>query len=694
MKTKNNSWNVLAVIVLGMIVSRGAYAATIAVEAGGDLAAANASAVAGDVIEIAAGTYNIAAALVIKDGVTYQGAGSGATILDCNGLTRAFTGRGNIAQNDELPYSADGYPENTSGPKDWMIKGCTIVNGVADAVGKSIERVGEDPDLFPPLEANVITNPDKTTNGGAIVLENGAEGILMDVAFENCSAPATDEEETASLGQGGAVYMNDATADMNDCSFMGCSASDDGGAVYATNADLKNMDLSIENSTFTNNIAGDDGGAICAIRRNIDVVGCTSVGNRTEFDPDDSDNTADGAFLYAGGAQRVGDTTGYADVEMVSYGGVVKVTDCNITDGFARRGGAMRAESAAQLIVTDTYISNCHGTTGQDGGGINASGISPLNPDANAVGEPGIYLDGVTVDNCTTGDDGGGIDVDNYSTGSSSRYLESIAVVINNSTFSNCRAGLEAPDNNDRRGGGIHVNQRMDVTITNTIVDNCTSGKHGAGMYIDGPVDSCLIDRCVISNCSNDDSSNGGDGAAVMFDDDSNMDVTVSNSIFVNSTNFQDQAVVRIDGRLVTVANCTFVGNTAAEKGPLYFGADLDPAIVNMAINNLFVNNDSSPGSDETLGWSKANNNIANNNVFYGSILDGSDKEIKSNSTGTGNFEATTDPLVDTANGDYHLAAGSEAINAGTADGAPDHDFAGNPRPQGAAPDVGAYEAM
>ncbi|MHC4595313.1 MAG: hypothetical protein ACYS19_10265, partial [Planctomycetota bacterium] len=49
----------------------GEAATSITVEAGGDIAAANAMAVAGDVIDIAAGTYAITAAIEIKDGVTY-----------------------------------------------------------------------------------------------------------------------------------------------------------------------------------------------------------------------------------------------------------------------------------------------------------------------------------------------------------------------------------------------------------------------------------------------------------------------------------------------------------------------------------------------------------------------------------------------------------------------------------------------
>jgi parallel beta-helix repeat protein len=58
----------------------------------------------------------------------------------------------------------------------------------------------------------------------------------------------------------------------------------------------------------------------------------------------------------------------------------------------------------------------------------------------------------------------------------------------------------------------------------------------------------------------------------------------------------------------------------------------------------------------------------------------------------TGEFEATPEELwVDYANEDYHLKAGSPAINAGVNVGLTS-DFEGNTVPQGGAVDVGAYE--
>src|SRR5262249_53710338 len=48
--------------------------------------------------------------------------------------------------------------------------------------------------------------------------------------------------------------------------------------------------------------------------------------------------------------------------------------------------------------------------------------------------------------------------------------------------------------------------------------------------------------------------------------------------------------------------------------------------------------------------------------------------------------------FVNAAGNDYHLSATSPAIDTGTATSAPATDFDGNPRPQGAGYDIGAYE--
>ena len=719
MQIRMKTWNAMIAVLLGIAISTGAYAATITVDAGGDIAAANATAVAGDVIDIAAGTYAITAAIEIKDGVTYQGAGSALTIIDCGGVTRAFFGWGDRSQNDDLPYSETGYPANTSGPKGWVIQGLSIINGVADDVGKSVQRVG-DPAIDPPLTVNEILDPFKSTNGGGILLENRAEGTLIDVAFDNCNALATgiddsDPNVPTYLGSGGAVRMGWATVNILDCTFTNNNASADGGAVSATNPNLENWDLSIENSTFTNNRARDDGGAIAVVRRNASIINCVGDGNKAGLDPntmaDNASGNPDGGFLNITGAGKV-EGTSYTDdtppLEMTNYGGVVTVTGCTITNGEARRGGGINSSSTAQLIVTDSSFTNCIAVHGGDGGTIFVNSPSPFNPTAldpnnpNApVGEPGVYLDGVTIDGGTAEDDGGGINIDNWGLTSSRNYIEFPKVVINNCVIKNCRAGGPAPDDGDRDGGGIRVNNRLNVTITNTLVDNCTAGRHAAGIKIDGIVNAALIDSCQISNCTNDDiSGESGDGVAMYADSDENVGIMISNCIFNNNINMQDDGVFRIDAHEASFFNCTFVGNVAADQGIIrYATSENDPSVQNGVVNCLFVNNNHSPGSDELIAHNK--NSVTytyTNNGFFGNVGDGDEliDTIPDDNLGlTANFIMLADPLVNSAaiGGDYHLLPGAEAIDAGTAVGAPDHDFDDAPRPQGAAHDVGAYEA-
>jgi hypothetical protein len=362
-------------------------------------------------------------------------------------------------------------------------------------------------------------------------------------------------------------------------------------------------------------------------------------------------------------------------------------------------GGALCMLNGAKGTIRNCTISNC--TSVDDGGAIYAE----LAKDNAVAGEPSISLDGVTIDGCTALDDGGGLYLD-----SDADYdgdpgdLPAPHVVIDNSVLRNCRAGGPAPDDGDRDGGGMYLDDSMgSFTMTNTILDNCTAGRHGAGIQMQDEAGNCLIDSCQILNCSNDPiDGEGGDGVAVSFTRDSNYDVTITNCIFANNVNNQDDAVLKIDSGLLLVANCTFVGNQSLkDKAILRFGRGgaEDPSFINKAINNLFVNNDTSGAGDPIIGWNRdGNTNITNNNCFFGNVVAEGVDLIKNTDAAvmvlSGDFVATADPLVDAVGGDYHLAAGSEAIDAGIAEGAPDHDIEGNARPQGAAHDIGAYEAV
>jgi hypothetical protein len=102
-----------------------------------------------------------------------------------------------------------------------------------------------------------------------------------------------------------------------------------------------------------------------------------------------------------------------------------------------------------------------------------------------------------------------------------------------------------------------------------------------------------------------------------------------------------------------------------------YLTASLTNTIVvshSWGISNTFPAS-STVYADHTLFWANDNDGIVGTNPVYG------------------------DPaFIDAAAGDFHLRGGSAAIDAGVEAGVTT-DIEGKKRPQGAAPDIGAYEA-
>jgi hypothetical protein len=126
--------------------------------------------------------------------------------------------------------------------------------------------------------------------------------------------------------------------------------------------------------------------------------------------------------------------------------------------------------------------------------------------------------------------------------------------------------------------------------------------------------------------------------------------------------------------------------------------------------NNIFYNDN--PVMGGTLLYFAAGAQLeADHNLFYNPyreedvlVFEG-DGEFNRDQINDGTLFAQTghnehsryvDPLfVDAANGDFHLNAGSPAVDVGvTNEWVPDNDLEGNPRPAGNAPDLGAYETQ
>ncbi len=110
--------------------------------------------------------------------------------------------------------------------------------------------------------------------------------------------------------------------------------------------------------------------------------------------------------------------------------------------------------------------------------------------------------------------------------------------------------------------------------------------------------------------------------------------------------------------------------------------------------NNIFFRNAVTLGGGDCQGIdfaSSGDSHIIRNNLFFGPGR----TAIQGNSgvyTATANLE-DKDPLFANAEqGDFHLREGSPAIDSASAQGDISDDIEGIPRPQGKAPDIGAFE--
>jgi hypothetical protein len=140
-----------------------------------------------------------------------------------------------------------------------------------------------------------------------------------------------------------------------------------------------------------------------------------------------------------------------------------------------------------------------------------------------------------------------------------------------------------------------------------------------------------------------------------------------------------------------TLTNCTFSGNSAADRGgAMYYRSD------SAALTNCIIWNNTAGQGDEI--YSEFFENPATMTVSYSDIRGGSAGiHIETGNTlnwGPGNINA--DPLfVNIADGNYHLPTTSPCINTGDPDfiAEPDQtDIDGLPRVTGGRIDMGAYE--
>ncbi len=216
--------------------------------------------------------------------------------------------------------------------------------------------------------------------------------------------------------------------------------------------------------------------------------------------------------------------------------------------------------------------------------------------------------------------------------------------------------------------GGVYIGG-AGVSLTNCTISN--SGGYGVYMYYGAALTNCSI------------TNNGNSGVYV---DCGNA--TLVNCVISGNTAYQGGGIQILRSATATLVYCTVVGNTARQGGggAYVYSYNAYSQGTLALCNTIVVDND---GGD-----------FVKYNSSYGSIVgyntlssftawdDGADNYV---------YDSAQPLFTDAANGDYTLADGSVAIDAGDVAYLPSDlttDRAGSPRVVGDAVDLGAFERL
>ena len=225
-------------------------------------------------------------------------------------------------------------------------------------------------------------------------------------------------------------------------------------------------------------------------------------------------------------------------------------------------------------------------------------------------------------------------------------------------------------DNTGERGGGIYLSGADATIVGNVIRDN--QGSYGGGIGINVGTSAVVSGNLILNNKVSD----YGGGIYISYND-----TKVHNNVIAHNDAARSAGVYVRQASPMCKHN-TIVGNTAGDGVGVFVGQDATIALTNTIIVSHTVGITVTAGSTATLEatlWGFGP---------WANLTDwGGDGAIL-----TGTVNIWGDPaLLDPDGGDYHIAPGSAAIDAGV-DAGVTVDIDGDTRPQGSGYDIGADE--
>ncbi len=552
--------------------------------------------------------------------------------------------------------------------------------------------------------------------GGGIAILPGSEFTMTD----NLLA------ENTVLHGGGGVYVTDSVGSMvgneiignglGEESYYGC-----GGGIYVGNSSplVQGNDI-LSNTLGTHELPAmccAYGGAICLVASSSVIADNDIKGNTVVVYPYcalDPYVIGQGGGIHVQQIQeasclwRMGVETGSWPI--IADNRIVGNSVEQHPSGEAGAGGGISSFKTSVTIVGNEVVGNW---TQYDAGGITVASAQGLEDAVTVVISNNVVMSNTAVSGYGNGFAGG------------------ISLGPVSSTIKNNLVAGNAGD----AAGGLCLIETHALVEGNDIVGNMSTLGVGGVLWfdmspLDGDGDITILDNAIVENVGpfsggialgkgsfivrhNQIMSNtggecgGGIAAGGMYGNAVSVTITMdSNEIIANHASDSGGGIWFRSDTSFTLTNNIIAGNSAASHGGGVYISDSEGRI----INNTIAENDEGAGEGIYLAGSSAptitNNIIVTHThgiyeegsglptVNYNDVWGNSVGDYWGLTPGAGNVSA--DPqFVDPVAWDYHLRAGSPAINAGHPDDsiAPPYDFDGDSRPFGGRVDMGADEA-
>lgn len=298
------------------------------------------------------------------------------------------------------------------------------------------------------LNNSEVSGNKATGNGGGV--------YVYDATCSLSASNGTVFRENSGY-RGGGIFSSGGTVTVEDSTFEKNTATDDGGAIAAT----QNSSLTVRNSKVLENKAADTAGGILAEKSTLEVTDSIIDGNRASV----------GGGLYIADIDAPGETKEDKPEHTITR---TEITN-NTADGMGIGGGIYLG--AQKLTITDSKLTgnNTISKNGQTQGG------------AIVAYSPGDFTLDNTLIQGNTADVGGGIHV------LSTKLRDSHIILCNNTRITGNVA--------NQFGGGIfldNLNNPAVLELVNASVDNNTADVAG-GIFNSGSI-VVLKDGAVLEN--------------------------------------------------------------------------------------------------------------------------------------------------------------------------------------------------